>query len=61
MPHDKNGLVINPGDRVVVEFVVKTVTQTEEYCNATLETVEGMPPEGHKSSLTLNARQVVKK
>ena len=60
MPHDKNGQVLEVGDRVTVLCEVKTIYLTEEFCNVGLETVEPMFPGEHKSGVTLNAKQVVK-
>lgn len=60
MPHDKNGHLLEVGDKVLVECEVKQVTTGEEYCNVTLETREPMYPGHHKSGITLNAKQVVK-
>ncbi len=60
MPHDKNGRVVEPGQRVTVEFIVKHVHQAEDYCNVDLESVERMPGNDTTISLTaINTRQVV--
>jgi len=60
MPHDKNGKLVENGARVRVDFIVTNVYQTEGdgYCNASLETVEPMFPGQHKTSLTVNTKQV---
>jgi hypothetical protein len=60
MPHDRNGMLLNVGDRVTVEATVKSIVMQEEYCNVTLETACPMPPYTSPSTLTLNAKQVVK-
>lgn len=61
MPHDKNGELISVRDHVTVEFVVTAVSTGEEQCNVNLESVEGMPPNGYKTSLgAINTRQTVK-
>jgi hypothetical protein len=60
MPHDKNGNILQPGDRVIVRAVVNRVDAGDEYCNVTLETEEPMYPGDHRSALTLNTRQVEK-
>lgn len=54
MPHDAKGRELKPGDLVVVPFRVKSVQQTEEYCNLELETCATMPPE-HKFKTNLSA------
>lgn len=60
MPHDKNNKVLNIGDKVMIEAVVTQVNMGEEFCNATMETVEPMYPGTYKTVITLNAKQVVK-
>lgn len=61
MPHDKNGELLKVGDHVTMEFKVKEIHNTEDYCNVNLESVEGMPPLGTKTSLgAVNTRQVIK-
>lgn len=60
MPHDRDGQLLNVGDRVLVPCTIKEIQQTEEYCNVTLETAQPMPPTNRRSCLVLNARQVVK-
>ncbi len=58
MPHDLNGKPVVEGDMVIVRFKVVSVTTGEEYCNASLETLEPMYPGEHKTALTVNTRQV---
>lgn len=60
MPHDKNGVLLQVGDRVIIPAVVKSITMSEEFCNVTLETVEPMFPSDRHDTVTLNAKQVVK-
>lgn len=60
MPHDKNGAPLKEGDTVTVTFTVTGVSPGEEYCNLTCSTVEPMFPGNHKTSVTFNAKQVVK-
>ena len=60
MPHDRNGVLLNVGDRVTVEATVKSIVMQEDYCNVTLETICPMPPHTNPSTLTLNAKQVSK-
>lgn len=59
MPHDRDGQLLNVGARVLVPAIVREIHTTEEYCNVSLETVELMYPGTQRSTLTLNARQVV--
>jgi deoxycytidylate deaminase len=60
MPHDRDGVEVKPGDRVLMECVVREVMSTEDYCNVNLETVSVMPPRENPTMLTLNTRQVRK-
>lgn len=60
MSHDKNGTLIQPGDIVTVECVVKSVTPDNDFCNLNLESVEVMPGNGTKCSIAaINAKQVL--
>lgn len=61
MPHDKYDRELKVGDRIIVEYVIKDIHLTEEYCNVGLETVEPMFPTNGKTFLTLNSKQVVLK
>jgi len=61
MPHDKNGVELKIGDRVLIEAEVTSITMTEEYCNATVKTVLPMPPYADGTSVTLNTKQMTKK
>lgn len=60
MPHDKNGNEIQAGDLVNVPCVIKSVC-VGEFCTTDLETVEVMPGNGQKTTISaINAKQVVK-
>jgi hypothetical protein len=59
MPHDANGLPVKKGDLVNVPCIVNDVQLGEEYCNCTLETVHAMYPGENKTSIVVNAKQVV--
>lgn len=59
MPHDKNGNLLQNGDRVLVPCTVNQVHTGEEYCNVTLLTDEPMYPGDSKTTITLNAKQVI--
>lgn len=60
MPHDKDGRELAVGDVVHVPARIESLTGGEEYCNASILTEEVMYPGAHRSSLTLNTRQVIK-
>jgi len=60
MPHDRNGVLLEVGDKVSIPAVVKNIMTGEEYCNVTLESEEVMFPGEYKSTFTLNAKQVEK-
>ena len=58
--HDHNGTPLKVGDKVMVEFLVKEVHATEEYCNLTLESVYGRLPDDKKEDcIGLNSHVVV--
>lgn len=63
MPHDKNGQLLKSGDRVLMEFVVGNLYQTEngEHCNCDLDSVEKMPGNDAVTHIVANARMVTKK
>lgn len=50
MPHDKNNQLLKVGDEVVVRFKIKSLCEGEEFCNVTLETVDGRKPDGLKET-----------
>jgi hypothetical protein len=58
MPHDIEGRIVNVGDLVRIDCIVKRVELGEDYCNVTLETISEMYPSGTATTITLNARQV---
>lgn len=58
MPHDIHGDELHVGDLVAAHFRITQIHLTEEFCNVTLETVEKMFPGDHKTTLTLNGKQV---
>lgn len=60
MPHDKNGTLLQVGDVVIIEAVVKEIYASEEYCNVRMETVNPMPPYKDGTGITLNTKQVEK-
>jgi len=60
VPHDKNGVLLAVGDRVVVEFEVKEIYVGEEYCNVSLVVPGAHGPHNVVSSIVCNAKQVEK-
>jgi len=60
MPHDKNGVKLKAGDKVIVHCVIKEVTsEGGDYCNLQLATVEPLFPANYPTTISLNAKQVV--
>lgn len=59
MPHDRDKRPIKVGDTVNIPCVVTNISGGEEYCNLTAETVIPMFPGTSKTTITLNAGQVV--
>lgn len=58
--HDKNGKPLTDGDKVTLTCVIRSCTGGPDYCNIMVETVEPMFPGEHKTSISLNAKQVEK-
>lgn len=58
--HDCKGRPITPGDTVLVPFKVTATQATEEFCNASLETIATMFPGTSKTFLTANTKQVIR-
>ena len=59
MPHIKTGEMLHVGDKVIVEFVVKDIYQTDDYCNANLQFVEPFYPELNRfDHITVNAKMI---
>ena len=58
MPHDKNGTLLQVGDRVLIPAIVTAIQPGDDYCNATLA-ADPMPPYEKPYPLTMNTRQVV--
>ena len=57
MPHDKNGKLLNVGDRVTVEFEVTEIHMAEDYCNTTLRIPGEHGPHNVTTTVVLNAKQ----
>ena len=57
MPHDKNGTLLQPGDKVTLEMTVQQVYPDADTCNVTL--VRHIDGE-QQLSLTCQAKQVEK-
>jgi hypothetical protein len=62
MPHDSIGQEIKVGDHVTIEFEVKEVHMTEEYCNVRLKSILPMPPYTDQfiDLVAVNTRECVK-
>jgi hypothetical protein len=60
MPHDRDGAPLKVGDEVTIPAVVTSISPGADYCNLSVETVEPMFPGDSKTTVTLNAKQVVK-
>jgi len=58
MPHDRKGEVLSAGDVVNVPCKVLEVQHAGESCNLTVETLEPMPGNNTKNTITLNTKQV---
>jgi hypothetical protein len=60
MPHDRKGKLLEVGDEVSIPCRITAIHSNPDYCNVQVETIEGMHPEGHKSTFSLNTGQVEK-
>src|SRR5580692_625319 len=65
MALDKHHTEVNEGDEVivrfrVVDFEVSSQPHNKGHMNVHLESVEGVPPNGAKAKLTVDARQIEK-
>ena len=49
--HDRNGVQLKKGDKVLIEAVITDLGATEDYCNVSLETVSGRRPDGAKEKI----------
>jgi hypothetical protein len=59
--HDVNGEVLKVGDEVCIRCIVTGIFASEEYCNASLETVFPMHPTGQANQIScINTRQLEK-
>lgn len=62
MPHDLDGNLLVPGDIVSMDFKIKAIHNTEEYCNMELESVLNLWPSSNPTTLSaVNTKQVRKK
>ena len=46
--HDRNGTPLKKGDQVLIPAIITELHPTEDYCNVSLESVEGRRPDGLK-------------
>jgi hypothetical protein len=58
MPHDLLGKLLEVGDTVTMACTVTQIYTGTDYCNVTLETVEKMFPGEHRTTITVNGKQV---
>lgn len=49
--HDRNGTPLYKGDVVMIPAVVTDMQATNDYCNVSLETVNGRRPDGAKEKI----------
>lgn len=61
MPHDMNKKLVKVGDQVLIPCVVTQVSEGEEYCNATVETLAPMHPSDRPSCFSINTQQLIVK
>jgi hypothetical protein len=57
MPHDRNGTKIEAGDVVNIPCIVRSVSSDGDFCNMTVDTIEVMPGNKTKNTITLNCKQ----
>jgi len=61
MPHDKNGKLLQAGDKVILRGTVKEVYTSEDYCNCAVVLEEKMPPDNTDTEIAaINTHQVEK-
>ena len=44
MPHDANGNLLKVGDKVLIPGTITSLTESNEYCNCSVELDYAMPP-----------------
>lgn len=52
MPHDCRAAALKVGDRVLIPCRIVELQAGEDYCNVTLETVQGRKPDGQKERIS---------
>lgn len=58
--HDANGTPLKKGDKVLIEAVVATLYEGEDYCNVTVKSVLLRQPDNTHEHMTLNTHVLVK-
>jgi len=61
MPHDVNGKIVKPGDKVVIRGTVRSVSPGEKYCNCQVDFDVPMPTDegGWKESISsINTKMI---
>lgn len=49
--HDRNGTLLKQGDLVTVTARITQLSEGENYCNVSLETLDGRRPDGSKETI----------
>lgn len=57
--HDRNGTPLKVGDVVTLKLKMTQVSPNADFCNATVQTVEGRKPDGAKDTYSLNTALLV--
>jgi hypothetical protein len=60
MPHDRKNNLLKEGDIVMIPCIVRSLSNGEDLCNCTVETIEKFYPSEQIHTFTLNTRQVEK-
>lgn len=50
--HDRSGRLLKKGDKVTISAVITDVSETENFCNVSLETEFGRRPDGQKERIS---------
>ncbi len=53
--HDVNGTPLKVGDKVSIEYTIKTITSGPDYCNITAESVYVRRPDGLRETFCGNS------
>lgn len=50
--HDRNGTPLKKGDHILIPAVITELSETNDYCNVGIETIEGRRPDGQKERIS---------